>query len=580
MARSLCFARLRALASPPTPRLHARDGAKVSRRDLLKACMVGATGNLMLSRRARATTGVRVAVIGAGLAGLTCAYRLREAGVDVTVYEASARTGGRMHTLRGAFPSGQVCELGAELIDHDHVHLHNLADELGVGLDDRAEASARLRGEVFTIGGGVVPAHLIAAQLSAALPTMRRLAAQADAASPSFDPRVLAALDRTPLSAWLARHLRDQRALRSVLESAYRGEFGLDPEAQSALNLLFLITSGGEGELALFGGSDERYHAHDGSQSFTDALTGKLHDCIVRESSLVSVRGDARCGYTLALRERATTRSVRADVVVLALPFSTLREVELGRLPLSPQKRVAIAELRYGTNAKLMGAFRTRVWRKQHGALGSITSDEPYQQAWDTSIGQAGASGILTDFLGGSYGLHCDRVSPEQWYATHFVPAVERAFPGARAAYVAGSAVRMHWPSYPHAKGSYLCYGPGQWRLHGSEGVTEQAGTLYFCGEHASVDHQGFMEGAAETGELTAGAILTRLGLRTSARHEWALRYAHAVPQPVLGQPVRRGAYVMRRRTRERALCALLREGARRLDVSFAPAASRRLTRL
>ena len=70
----------------------------VSRRDFLR--VTGAGGALLAAAPAAmaAKTGgssARVVIVGAGLAGLTCAYRLRQAGVTATVYEANTRLGGR-----------------------------------------------------------------------------------------------------------------------------------------------------------------------------------------------------------------------------------------------------------------------------------------------------------------------------------------------------------------------------------------------------------------------------------------------------------------------------------------------------
>ena len=92
---------------------------------------------------ARGATPSRVVVVGAGLAGLTCAYRLRQAGIAADVYEASDRIGGRCWTLRGAFADGQLVERGGELIDQGHNEIRSLAQELGLRLDNllRAEAN-------------------------------------------------------------------------------------------------------------------------------------------------------------------------------------------------------------------------------------------------------------------------------------------------------------------------------------------------------------------------------------------------------------------------------------------------------
>jgi monoamine oxidase len=68
----------------------------------------------------------------------------------------------------------------------------------------------------------------------------------------------------------------------------------------------------------------------------------------------------------------------------------------------------------------------------------------------------------------------------------------------------------MHWPTVPTMKGSYACYKPGQWQFFGLEG--EREGNLHFCGEHTSLDFQGYMEGAAETGAFVAAEIIDEQG--------------------------------------------------------------------
>jgi monoamine oxidase len=76
---------------------------------------------------------------------------------------------------------------------------------------------------------------------------------------------------------------------------------------------------------------------------------------------------------------------------------------------------------------------------------------------------------------------------------------------------MAGSAIRQHWPTAPHALGSYACWRVGQARFGGLEGEAE--GRYHFCGEHTSVDAQGYMEGAAETGLRAAQEVLSALDI-------------------------------------------------------------------
>ena len=108
------------------------------RRRLLTAVGAGAivttTGSLSGTlRRAFAAPGVSggVAIVGAGLAGLSCGYALAGKGVRADLFEGSSRAGGRCFSLSNFFP-GQVAERGGEFIDTGHEDLQNLASEVGV----------------------------------------------------------------------------------------------------------------------------------------------------------------------------------------------------------------------------------------------------------------------------------------------------------------------------------------------------------------------------------------------------------------------------------------------------------------
>src|SRR5919204_6379930 len=86
-----------------------------TRREALKRAGA-ATAGLALARPwrplAQAATAPRIVVVGAGLAGLTAAYRLKQAGYAAQVYEASDRTGGRCWTVRRAVAPRPIAENG------------------------------------------------------------------------------------------------------------------------------------------------------------------------------------------------------------------------------------------------------------------------------------------------------------------------------------------------------------------------------------------------------------------------------------------------------------------------------------
>ena len=434
-----------------------------------------------------------------------------------------------MFSVKDEAYDGQVFELGGELIDSNHATLFALAEEFDIKLDDRL-ADEKIQPDLWFIDGKEMDEATVVEQFSAVAPAMADAVAAAD---DEEDDTAFNELDATPLSDWLDENVpvADYPGLHALLTVAYRGEFGLETSEQSALNMLYLIGSDEPNPFRIFGESDERYHAHEGSQIFPTKLAAQLEDGTVQlGTKLTKVTGGGARGFTLELTDVKTNSKSDAnfDHVVLAIPYSVLRKVKLD-VPLSDLKKQIIAELGYGTNAKIMGSFEARTWREEYQMSGSVTTDWPLQQVWDTSIGQAGDRGILTNFLGGDAGVKVGEGDEQEYYES-LLPDLELIFPGVLEQYVAGSARRMHWPSQEFTLGSYTCYKPGQWAFYEHEG--EREGNLHFCGEHTSVDFQGWMEGGAETGALVAAEILGDLGIEPSPELSSLLETKTVVPQP------------------------------------------------
>lgn len=335
-------------------------------------------------------------------------------------------------------------------------------------------------------------------------------------------------LDRAGVSGWV----------RSLLDVAYTTEYGLEPQAQSTLNLLLMIELAGN-EFRIFGESDERYHVRGGNDLITSALAKRLGDAIETGQVLESVSPRPDGSFELSVRRGSTSVAMQAPHVVLAIPFTLLRDVRLN-VDLPPVKRRAIAELGYGTNAKLMVGFNERVWRTRHRSNGSVLTDLPFQLTWETSRLQAGRSGILTNFTGGAHGVALGQGTPAE-QAAKLADDLDRILPGVAAARVGMKEARFHWPSFPWTRGSYASYLAGQWTgLAGAE--REPVGNLHFAGEHCSRDAQGFIEGGCEAGEAAASEILSAMGVRrdasrTPARRAalraWALRGAGELAEAI-----------------------------------------------
>ncbi len=452
-----------------------------------------------------------VVIIGAGIAGLTAAWRLQQAGVPVRIFEAQNRVGGRMFSLRDYFPDKQVIELGGELIDSNHVRIRAMAAEMDLTLDDLAETEPVIHSELWWADGRAIgEAEIIQKFAPVAAAIERDLATLGDGDITYDAPQNAQALDAMTVAQWLDRN-GVRGWLRRLIEVAYTTEMGLECDQQSALNLITFIGTGKD-DFRIFGESDERYHVRGGNDSIPRALAAKLSAHIETGSVLEAISQSANGDFVLSMRQGAASRPVRASQVLLAIPFTTLRQVRMN-VPLPASKQRAIRDLRYGTNAKLMIGFNQRVWRDQYHFSGSVYADSPLQTTWETTRKQAGSGGVLVNFVGGAHGVAIGTGSARM-QADEAVQELDVIFPGIAATRSGAREVRMHWPSFPWTQGSYACFGPGDWTgLRGAMGET--VGQLYFAGEHCALDTQGFMEGGCESGETAAQAILAARGVTT-----------------------------------------------------------------
>jgi monoamine oxidase len=454
---------------------------------------------------------VRVAIVGAGLAGLTCGDELNNNGIRAMLYDANDRAGGRCFSLGGFFP-GQVAERGGEFIDNLHKTMLGYAKRFNLALEDVEKEPP---GEVFFFFNGQhFPESAVIDEFRDLVAAMRddlRTVGQPTAESHTNADAVL---DFTNLREYL--DTRNAGALASkAIEQAYIAEYGLEIDQQSCLSFLLFIHADRRSKFRPFGVfSDERYHAIGGNEQIVEGLRNRLKEQIQLGMKLVKARKNASGEIELFFKNGSRTVSTRYDAVVFALPFSTLRDVELdASLGLPAWKLTAINELRYGTNAKMMLGFDGRPWLAQGSNGGSYSDLAHHQTTWETNPTKATAfHAVLTDYSGGKRGA---RLNPQQVQkeAGLFLGDLDRVYPGALAAASrpAGSfRVHLeHWPSNPLVKGSYTSNHPGYFTTI-ADNEAKPVDNLYFAGEHTSsfYEFQGFMEGAALSGIRAAREIL------------------------------------------------------------------------
>ena len=397
MARSPIFAGLRAAfqLARTARRLGTSPDDLLSRPPPLRrrAVLAGIAGTIGAIgapiRVSAAGRDARIAIVGAGLAGLVAARQILDNGASaVTLYEANTRLGGRMFSLREALGPGVIAELGGSFINSDHDEVIKLCGKLGLELEDGA-SDANDRGATFFIGGQRRSIREIAEAAEGMMIGLRPLR---DATAEA---------DRRSAAEWLDRFKCDGW-LRSLLDIGLTQEMGLEPDRMSGTYLASSFDPRPErAEYGLFS-SDQRFQIKGGNDRLPAALAATLETRIQRGCRLEAVRRRDRA-VTLSFTRHGARQEVTADIVVLALPVTMLRQVDL-RIGAPAMTMRAIRETGFGTNAKLLAGLNRRPWRAM-GMTGECLNDLGVQAVWEDHPGGDQAPGSMTIFAGGRTGV-------------------------------------------------------------------------------------------------------------------------------------------------------------------------------
>ncbi|MFF4714788.1 flavin monoamine oxidase family protein [Streptomyces eurythermus] len=474
-----------------------------------------------------AASGPRVAVVGAGIAGLTAALTLRDAGYACTLYEAHpTRVGGRMYTQRDHWAWGQTSEIGGELIDTGHKKMLELCRRFSLPVEDFAGGGPRGAEEVLWFDGAYYPRARADEDFKAVYQALRADLQAAGEVRWDRTTPAGTALDNLSLYEWIETRVPGGHAspLGRLFDVAYAVEYGADTTEQSSLALVLLMGyQPRPGHFNIWGLSDERYHIVGGNDRLPRAIAASLPDGTIRHGwSLQAVRAGADGTQTLTFTEAGSTRTVTADHTVLCVPLPVLKRLDLTGAGFDPRMTSLLRDARMGCCTKLNMQFTSRPWRGTGPwpgvSAGDCFTDLAVQQTWDTTKVQPGSGGILIQYGGGSRAGSLTPAGPFSYesdpyvkdLATRYLKDIDAFFPGTQAAWT-GRAQLSAWHLNPYSLGAYSYWPVGYLhRYAGYEGVAQ--GRIHLAGEHCSYDFQGFMEGGAREGERAAREVLAALG--------------------------------------------------------------------
>lgn len=488
-------------ADGPTRRAFLRNSALVA-----GGIAAGVVASPM-ARPANAATAPRIAIVGAGLAGLTAAHRIyRSKGWVPTVYEASNRVGGRVRTIRG-LAGGQYAEAGAGGIDSRAKQVKWLAQDLGLWplvdvyvnypsgpyqyhFGGQFHDPGGLEGKVAVDGDD---AYWVWKQQINFLPQWN----QSNAASRQIDNMTAAQ--------YIAQNTNypGDAALSAFQRTWYGVEYGGTIDQLSALAYVVNFASN-----EIWGGGqyNERYAIPGGNDVLPSTLRdtlpagtvqyGKKLVAIRQQSGTVRLTFDTGSGGLV---------DVVADKAIIAIPPPVLNTVDLTNAGFDARMMRVVQQEKLGGNSKFTFQFAQNVWGNQ-GHSGDALSDMPTGFSWQENF-QAYQPAKHVHMNNVNYGSAAAHGQASASVISQTLAAINTLHPGASSQLISGQAYHDNWPNDPLATGSYGYYAPGQFTdFAGYEKVKQ--GNVHMAGEHtAPYRDRGYMNGAVISGERVASEI-------------------------------------------------------------------------
>lgn len=374
------------------------DGTAVTRREVLKL----AAAALIPQAVTPSIRSQKILVAGAGIGGLSCAWELVRRGHDVTVVEASGRTGGHVFTFRNGLDDGLYADAGAEQFTqpgYEQYWSYVREFDLAHTYYPRREHIMRW------IGGRMHTPDMLA------------------------DPKILAGLglNRREVE-YLTTHPFPE--LAGLYYAPYVDNFhdeykpfdaGLN--ALDALSTTDLLRRDGASPAALgfIGGSGSAlesvwhaailkkrgvplfppkvYRLIGGNQTLPDTFTKKLGDRIRLNAPVTGIE-HGETGVRVTCRENGTVTRHEADYLVCAMSARMLRN-----LPVTPAwpeaKAYAVANVPYYHDTRVIFQTKTRFWERDGVSPNMEFGEQPLYHVWSASQDVQTSRGLLVGTASG-----------------------------------------------------------------------------------------------------------------------------------------------------------------------------------
>ncbi|WP_088012237.1 flavin monoamine oxidase family protein [Gottfriedia acidiceleris] len=450
----------------------------------------------------------KVVIVGAGMAGLTAASLLKDAGHHVTIIEANDRIGGRAYTLRAPFSDGLYLNAGPLRIPNVHHLTLEYIRKFNLPVNEFINET---QNDIIFANG--IKTNQINYKSNPDLLNYPVAPNEKGKTSDVLLDQTLRPfinfINQNPLTNWeIVEKNYGNISFGSFLNSYFSvgavDMIGvlLDFEAFMGMSFLEVLR-----EQIAFKSATKFYEITGGMDLLPKAFLPQLKDNLILNQKLTKI---IQNGNTLTIQTTDNKTSdyytMNAEIAIIAIPFSLLRFVEIEPFhSISYSKRKAIREINYLSATKIGIEFKSRFWERYGQFGGMSTTDLPTRLSIYPSvgIGKPGPAVVNASYTWADEALTLSSLTEEEriQYALRDLSKIwgNQVY----SEYVTGTS--FSWSQNPFSVGAFTFFEPGQEEELNSS-ISSPEGRLHFAGEHTSRSH-AWIQGAIESGIRAANEV-------------------------------------------------------------------------